>query len=97
MSAAASAQLAFAPASDFDAGNGAYSVTSADFNNDGIRDLATANGNSSNLSVLLGTGTGSFDPASNFAAGNSPTSVTSADFNGDGVRDLASANFYTGN
>ena len=34
----ASAQLTFAPAANFPAGTYPYSVTSADFNGDGIRD-----------------------------------------------------------
>ncbi len=82
-----------APGSPFAAGTGPASVTSADFNGDGIQDLASANGASDNLSVLIGDGTGSFGaaPGSPFAAVTGPNSVTSADFNGDGVRDLASA------
>ena len=66
-----------------------------DFNGDGVQDLATANFSSGNVSVLIGTGTGSFGPASNFPVGSFPYSVAVGDFNGDGVQDLATANFYS--
>src|SRR5436190_2202574 len=81
------------------------SVAVGDFNGDGIQDLAVANENSSNLSILLGTGTGSFGSATNFGAGptggcqgvecNGPISVAVGDFNGDGKPDLAVANDNT--
>src|ERR1035437_1766627 len=85
--------LCFNPAtnSPFAVGTNPYSVTSADFNGDGKKDLATANGASNNISVLLGTGTGSFGTATNFV-GTYPMSVVSADFNGDGKLDLATVN-----
>ncbi len=66
-----------------------------DFNGDGKSDLAVANANSSNVSVLLGTGTGSFGPATNFSVGSSPRSVAVGDFNGDGKSDLAVARVVT--
>jgi hypothetical protein len=45
-------------------------------------DLAVANFNSNNVSILLGTGTGSFvTPATNFAVGSAPFSVAVGDFN----------------
>jgi len=40
----------------------------ADFNGDGKPDLATGNFNSSDVSVLLGNGSGGFAPATSFAA-----------------------------
>ena len=68
-----------------------------DFNGDGVQDLAAANWDSDNVSVLIGTGTGSFGAASNFAAGTRPLSVAVGDFNGDGVQDLATANCGSNN
>ncbi|MCZ8248770.1 Calx-beta domain-containing protein, partial [Microcystis sp. LE19-195.1E] len=50
-----------------------------------------------NVSVLLGTGTGSFGPATNFSVGINPLSVTVGDFNGDGKSDLATANAGSNN
>ncbi len=58
-------------------------------------DLAVANGNSANVSVLLGTGTGTFGAATNFPAGTGPFSITNGDFNADGKMDLAIANYIT--
>ena len=49
------------------------------------------------LSVLLGTGIGSFGAATNFATNIYPHSVTSADFNGDGKADLVVVSGYTTN
>ena len=86
------AQICLGPVTNFGVGYSPLSITSADFNGDGFKDLATASINSNNVSVLLGTGTGSFGPGSNFTVGTAPYSVISADFNGDGNKDLAVAN-----
>src|ERR1035437_10063009 len=89
------AQVCFSPASGspFTAGTAPRSVISADFNDDGKKDLAVVNDNTSgSVSVFLGTGPGSFGAATNFTVGNGPYSVISADFNGDGKLDLAVVN-----
>jgi hypothetical protein len=44
------------------------------------------------VSILLGTGTGSFGTATTFTTITNPYSITSADYNGDGLKDLAVAN-----
>jgi predicted NUDIX family NTP pyrophosphohydrolase len=72
-------------------------VAVADFNEDGLPDLAVANFNSNDVSVLLGNGDGSFQAAQDFGAGNFPHSVAVGDFNGDGLQDLAVANAYSAN
>jgi hypothetical protein len=70
-----------------------YDITSADFNGDGVIDLAATNRRvSGSASVFLGTGTGTFGPKTDFALGDSPESIVSADFNNDGKADLAAAN-----
>jgi hypothetical protein len=70
------------PAVNFGVGNQPLSVAVGDFNNDNILDLAVANSGSNNVSILLGTGTGSFGtPATNFAVGSTPRSVAVGDFN----------------
>src|SRR5438128_1455884 len=86
-------QVTFAAETHFGAGSGVRSVAVGDFNGDGKQDLATANSNLGNVSVLLGNGAGSFSAATNFAVGGtSPQSVAVGDFNGDGKEDLAVSN-----
>jgi hypothetical protein len=69
-----------------------WDVVVADFNNDARPDAATANGDSANVSLLLGDGSGGFGPAATFPGGAHPTALAVADFNTDGNRDLATAN-----
>jgi hypothetical protein len=63
-----------------------------DFNGDNTLDLAVANASSNTVSILLGTGTGSFGAKTDFGTGSNPGSVAVGDFNGDGKLDLAVAN-----
>ncbi len=80
----------FGTAAKYLAGEGPYSVCSSDFNDDGFDDIAVANTNSQNVSVLLSQGvSGIFSPAENFTTLHTPFSVVSADFNVDGIPDLA--------
>jgi len=53
----------------------ARSVAVGDFNGDGKQDVVTANdnGTSSTVSILLGSGTGSFGAAASYAVGTSRT------------------------
>ena len=75
-------------------GTAPVSLVVADFNGDGAQDLAVANLNSGNVSVLLGNGSGGFStaPGSPYAVGTFPASIATGDFNGDGIPDLAIAN-----
>jgi hypothetical protein len=64
-------------------------VVTADFNNDGHLDLATANAGGNTVSVLLGDGRGGFGAARHFDAGGSSTrSLAVADFNKDSNPDI---------
>src|SRR5262245_29695172 len=58
--------VAFHPAVPYGAGDGPFSVAVGDFNGDTKRDLAVANENSDNVSVLLGNGDGSFQNAATY-------------------------------
>ena len=74
------------------------SVTTGDFDRDGVPDLAVANYNSGTIAILLGTGSGSFSlPAVPYPAGTWPDSVAMGDFDRDGVPDLAVANYGSDN
>ena len=64
-----------------------------DFNSDGSPDLVITNEVSNGtVTVLLGTGTGSFGSAVRYPVGKFPASVVIGDFNEDGKQDLAVAN-----
>ena len=90
-------QARLVPATNFAVGSSPCSVAVGDFNGDTFLDLAVANCVSSNVSILLGNGTGSFGTATNFAVGTDPVSVAVGDFNGDTFLDLAVANFVSNN
>ncbi len=60
-------------------------------------DLAVANQNTHNVSILIGAGAGSFGAATNFGVGTDPFSVAIGDFNNDGKPDLAVANDNSNN
>jgi VCBS repeat protein len=89
----------FGAKTDFGTGgvsSGASSVAVGDFNGDGKLDLATATVNaafllsySHTVSILLGTGTGSFGAKTDFGTGSDPASIAAGDFNRDGTLDLA--------
>lgn len=72
-----------------------WAVESADFNGDGIPDLATASRSERRIAVQLGNGDGTFQDTIGTAVGISPRSFVPADFNGDGSMDLAVANLLS--
>ncbi len=75
----------------------AHSITAADLNGDGHLDLAAVNYDSSNGSVLLNNGDGTFAAAVLYPVGAQPQSVVAGDLDGDGDLDLATANFNSDN
>ena len=77
-------------------GEAVFDVRTGDFNNDGRRDLITANDLGNSVSVLLNNGDGTFQPARNTGVGP-PVSLAVGDFNRDGKLDVATANDYVVN
>ncbi|MEE9555071.1 MAG: FG-GAP-like repeat-containing protein [candidate division Zixibacteria bacterium] len=61
----------------------------ADFDNDIKLDIATANQNSADISVLFNNGDSTFTAPVNFSVGENPGGFCAADLNGDGFIDLA--------
>src|SRR5260370_15927173 len=79
----------FAPAlgSPFAVGNSAGAVTAADFNNDGLQDIAVADPADNRIMFFFGRSFG----ASPFNLPASPLAEAAADFNHEGFADLAVA------
>lgn len=77
-------------------GNLPIGLAVADFNGDGIPDIAVANSGDSTVNILIGNGDGTFTiPASPYKtgpAGSTPWGVAVADINRDGKPDLVVAN-----
>jgi len=71
-------------------GSNTTGITIADFNGDGLLDLAACSYSNSGVNILLGNGDGTFQPAVSYSMpGLDVRSVAAADFNGDGIVDLA--------
>jgi hypothetical protein len=76
---------------------GAFGMVAADFNNDGIADLAISNSGligafGQNISILLGKKNGNFGSPTTFATDKDPQGLVAADLNQDGHLDLVVAN-----
>jgi len=89
----------FATAANYSVGGGPLSIAVGDFNGDGVPDLVTANSdqdfgsqNPDHISILIGSGNGSFAAPVLYAAHLHPDSVAVGDFNRDGKIDIAAAN-----
>lgn len=78
----------FGPVNDFTVGTNPFGLVAADFNGDGKTDLATANLESANVSLLIGNGNGGFAPALNFPVPDRPEALAAGDFNSDNKPDL---------
>ena len=80
-----------APTSPEAIGSPSAGVAAGDFNNDGNTDLAAANLNAGNVSILLGNGSGDFTAAltSPESSGPGPLGIATARLNADANLDLA--------
>jgi subtilisin-like proprotein convertase family protein len=69
-----------------------FAVVAADFNGDGIDDIAVLNQGSDLVSIYRGTGAGTFTFAETLTAGTNPSALIVSDFNNDTFKDLAVTN-----
>jgi hypothetical protein len=67
-------------------------IAAADFNIDGLLDVATANRSASTVTVLLGSSEGGFEPPFHVPTGSGGRTLTVADFNNDARPDIATGN-----
>ena len=77
---------------DFPTGNLPYAIVSADFNRDGILDIAVANYADDTVSTYFGNRDGSFIHGADYPVGVNPDAIVAGDFNGDGSPDIAVTN-----
>ena len=80
----------FAPGREIAHLQSVTSIAVADFNKDGIADIAVSDWRASTVTVYFGSGNGSFDHTWSFplrVRGTAPQ-ITTADFNDDGIPDL---------
>src|SRR5688500_13152022 len=75
-------------------GGTSNSVSTGDFNRDGVLDLATANFLGT-VNVLLGRGDGTLNPKVDYPVGSTPNWVTVRDLNRDDIEDLIVANHHS--
>jgi cysteine-rich repeat protein len=80
-------------ADTFPVGTAPQDIVAADFDQDGLIDLATANQNTNDVSLLLGLAAAQFSPATSISTGavSLPRALAADDFDGDGDFDLAVA------
>lgn len=89
---AAAGPLFRAPFRSFVSGVASTAVAVGDVNMDGWPDLAVTNAGSNTISVLIGSGDGTFQEAMPFASGTYPRWVVAADMNKDAKVDLVVVN-----
>ncbi len=84
--------LSFDPPKIFNGGFNAHMLVTADFNNDGLTDIATANNTGDDISILLAVEADSFASEVLYTAGDGAFDIVAGDFNNDSNIDLAVTN-----
>lgn len=86
--AAVQAVAAFASPVAYSVSGGPVVTAAADFDGDGMPDLAVAS-NSGSVAVLRNDGQGGFTPAGSYGVGSGADGIVAADLNGDQAADIA--------
>jgi hypothetical protein len=91
---AAHADFVKPPGSPYATGTDPYNVYAADLSRDGVPDLVTINGTTSDVSVLYQGPNGAFTPFGTYGlgGGTGPNLGATGDFNADGRTDIAVSN-----
>lgn len=91
--------IGFQPVNNFPATRGSFGISTGDFNDDNVLDMAVASADNFGFmtNVMLGTTpvgatAASFSQGDFLQSGNAPSAVAEADFNGDNELDLIVAN-----
>src|SRR5688500_535224 len=90
-------KFGFSPPIRFTTGTTSFFLAQADFNEDGLADVAAANRDDNTVSVTMRNGDGSFALPINLGVGSQPHCVAVADFNNDHHADIVSANLAARN
>ncbi|CAN5679616.1 hypothetical protein BH10BDE1_BH10BDE1_17310 [soil metagenome] len=77
-------------------GTGPVAIVAVDLDGDKAMDLVVANNSSSNVSVLVGNGDGTFRSPVEYPTGYGPVAIRAGDFNADGKQDVAVVNSIDG-
>lgn len=77
---------------DYAAGTGPTSIAVADYNRDGIPDLAITDSTANAVGIMFGGAGGAFNVPFQVNVGTDPVSIVTADFDGNGTPDGAIAN-----
>ncbi len=77
------------PTQSLPVGAGASDATIADFNGDGLPDLAATSAGDNVVTAWSATAGGSFGARATIGTGGGPARIVAGDFDGDGKRDVA--------
>ena len=86
-----SAVVAFAGRTDYPVGTNPQDIVTADFNNDGLLDIAVTNKDSGSITVYYGQATGGFGGRVDIPVSGNPIGIAAADLNNDGRADIVFA------
>jgi hypothetical protein len=83
----------FGKALNLQVGKTPVAVLTGDYNRDGKRDFITSTSDADTVSVVFGTGNGTFhDVPAGVRTNAGPSQIVAADFNSDGILDVATSN-----